>query len=292
MSDGASIRFPDLGIEIDQLGRGINIFGFEITYYVIIIVIGMIAGVLLVCLEAKRTGQKPADYFDFVIFGLIAAILGARIYYVAFYWDYYKEHLNEIVKIRNGGLAIYGGIIAAVLCLLIYALIRKRSFLKMADTACLGLILGQVIGRWGNFVNREAFGGFTDGLLAMQIRLDEVSYTTPELLEKMVTVEGVNYIQVQPTFIYESLWNLLLLLMLLIYHKHKRFNGEILLLYLFGYGIGRFWIEGLRTDQLLLAGGLPVSKLLAAVCAGLSLLALIVLWILTYKKKGKAENTR
>ena len=188
---------------------------------------------------------------------------------------YYSQHPLEIFNLRQGGLAIYGGIIGGFICMIIFSKIRKASLLLMADTVVPGLLIGQIIGRWGNFFNREAFGGYSDGLLAMQIRMDEAAYTTQDLLDKAVTVDGVQYIQVQPTFLYESLWNLGVLVIILLYRKHKKFNGELFMMYLFGYGIGRFIIEQFRTDQLLLPYiGLPVSQVLSA-C--LSVFALIVM---------------
>ena len=149
----------------------------------------------------------------------------------------------------------------------------------MADTGCVGLVLGQIIGRWGNFFNREAFGGYTNGLFAMQLPLNAVrsSDVTQEMMEHLQTIDGVQYIQVHPTFLYESLWNTSVLLLLLLFTKHKKFDGEIFLLYLAGYGIGRFWIEGLRTDQLLLPGiKLPVSQVLSAVVAIVSIAVILI----------------
>lgn len=283
---GASIRFPNLGIVIEHLDKHISIFGFEIAYYGIIIGIGMILGTLLAVYEAKRTGQDPELYYDFVIYAIITAIIGARLYYVIFEWDYYSQHILEIFNLRRGGLAIYGGIIGGLICLLVFSRMKRANIRLMADTAVLGLVLGQIIGRWGNFCNREAFGGYTDGLLAMQIRLDEAAYTTPELMEKLVTIDGVEYIQVQPTFLYESLWNLCLLIILLIYRRHKKFDGEIFLLYLLGYGIGRFIIEGFRTDQLLLPIiGLPVSQILS-LCLAILSAVLIIRQRIHIKKSG------
>lgn len=274
---GASIRFPNLGIVIDHLGKSVSVFGFEIAYYGIIIGIGMLCGIALIAYEARKTGQDPELYYDFSLCAIISAIIGARIYYVVFEWDYYSQHLSEIFNLRQGGLAIYGGIIGGLICLAVFSKVRKSNIRLMADTAVLGLVLGQIIGRWGNFCNREAFGGYTDGLLAMQIRIDEAAYTTSELLEKAVTVDGVQYIQVQPTFLYESLWNVGVLIVLLLYRKHKKFDGEVFLLYLFGYGFGRFIIEGFRTDQLLLPYiGLPVSRVLSGCLVVLSAVLIIL----------------
>lgn len=263
-----TIEFPNIGIHLESVGNHISIFGFDIAYYGIIIGIGILAGILIAVLEAKRTGQNPEDYYDLAIYAVIFAIIGARIYYVIFSWDMYKDHLLSIFNIRQGGLAIYGGVIAAVITVIVFARIKKLSAPLLMDTAGLGLVAGQMIGRWGNFFNREAFGEYTDWLLAMRLPVDAVrgSDITKLMREHMETVEGVTYIQVHPTFLYESLWCMLILILLLLYRKHKRFDGEVFLLYLAGYGFGRFWIERLRTDQLLLPGvGFPVSQLLAGV---------------------------
>jgi len=286
MTYNASIRFPNLGIEIESLNKSISIFGFDIAFYGIIIACGMIAGLVIACLEAKRTKQDPDTYLEFGIYAIISAIVGARLYFVIFDWDNYQNNLLQIFNIRAGGLAIYGGIIGAVICLLVFTKFKKLNFALMADTACLGLIAGQIIGRWGNFVNREAFGGYTSGLFAMQIKVSEAYYTTPELLEQSVFVDGIEYLQVHPTFLYESLWNLIVLILLLLYRKRKKFDGEVFLLYVLGYSIGRFWIEGLRTDQLI-SGllGLPISQVLAAALAWLSVGMIIFLRILINKKK-------
>ena len=288
MIAGASIRFPHLGIEIAHMSKSVSIFGFSIAYYGIIIGIGMMAGIVVALLEAKRTKQNTDQYIDLAIFGIISAIIGARLYYVIFEWDYYSQHLLEIFNTRRGGLAIYGGIIGAVICVIIFSKVRKLSAWQLCDTACLGLITGQIIGRWANFVNMEAFGGYTDNLLAMQLNVNEAYYTTPDLLERAVTVDGMQYIQVHPTFFYESLWNLGVLIVLLLYRNHKKFTGEVFLMYIAGYGLGRFWIEGLRTDQLLIPGiGFPVSQLLSAV------LVIAAAGLIIYRRrKAKRERER
>jgi phosphatidylglycerol:prolipoprotein diacylglycerol transferase len=189
---------------------------------------------------------------------------------VVFRWDLYKGNLLSILNIRQGGLAIYGGVIAAIITTFVFSKVRKIPFGRLCDTAGLGLILGQIIGRWGNFFNREAFGDYTNNLLAMQLPVSAVrsSDLTEELLSHTTTINGVTYIQVHPTFLYESLWNLLLLILLLLFFNKRKFEGEVFLWYLLGYGIGRFWIEALRTDQLLIPGiGYPVSRVVAVVCA-------------------------
>ncbi len=275
-----SINFPHLNIYLEHVGKNFEVFGISIAYYGVIIALAMLAGILMATYEAKRTGQNPDDYFDLAIVAIICSIIGARIYYVIFSWDLYRDDIWSVFNLREGGLAIYGGIIAAIITTLVFSLVKKLSFPKLADTAGLGLILGQIIGRWGNFFNREAFGGYTDNLLAMQVPLDAVrsSDVTEELAKCIVQINGVSYIQVHPTFLYESLWNLGVLVILLLVRRHKKFEGEVFLLYLIGYGIGRFWIEGLRTDQLLVPNtSIPVSQLLAAILVIVSAIMLIQL---------------
>lgn len=261
-----TIDFPNIGIHLPNVGNHITIFNFDIAYYGMIIGLGILTGILIAATEAKRTGQDPETYYDLAIYAVICSIIGARAYYVIFSWDMYKGNLKSILNLRQGGLAIYGGVIAAVITVIVFAKVKKLSAPLLFDTAVLGLVAGQMIGRWGNFFNREAFGEYTDGLLAMRLPLDAVrSSDVTELMRRnMETVKGVSYIQVHPTFLYESLWCMMVLLLLLLYRRHKKFDGEVFLLYLLGYGLGRVWIEGLRTDQLLIRGTtIPVSQLLA-----------------------------
>lgn len=260
------IEFPNIGIHLQSVGDSVTVFGYEIAYYGIIIGLGILTGIFIAAAEAKRTGQSEETYFDLAIYAVIFAIMGARAYYVAFSWDIYKNDLKSILNLREGGLAIYGGVIAAVITVIIFAKIKKLSAPLLFDTAGLGLVAGQAIGRWGNFFNREAFGEYTDGLLAMRLPMDAVrpGDITDLMKDHIEVIDGVRFIQVHPTFLYESLWCLMVLVVMLLYRKHKKFDGEVFLIYLFGYGAGRVWIEGLRTDQLLLPGTeLPVSQLLA-----------------------------
>ena len=261
-----TIRFPHLGLTLNP-GKSFTVFGIEIAYYGVIIALGMLAGALVAYREAKKTGQKVDDYIDFTLYTLIAAIIGARIYYVIFEWDYYSAHPLEIFNLRAGGLAIYGGVLASVLTLFIFTKVKKLKFWLMADTAVQGLIIGQIIGRWGNFFNREAFGGYTDSLFAMQLPVSEAKGITQELIEHLVTVDGVSYVQVHPTFLYEGTWNLLLFIGICLYKRHKKFDGEVFAIYLMGYGVGRFIREGLRTDQLVIKalGGIAASQVLSII---------------------------
>lgn len=266
--NGADIRFVHLGITIEHLKSSISVFGFRIAFYGIIIGIGMLAGLWIAQSDAKRRGQDPELYLDFALYAIICSIIGARIYYVLFEWDYYKENLLQIFNLRAGGLAIYGGVIAGAITMIVYTRAKKVSFFSMADTGVLGLVTGQIIGRWGNFFNCEAFGGYTDSLLAMRIKLSLVNdnMLNADVLSHKIVENGVEFIQVHPTFLYESCWNLCLLLFMLWFRKHKQYDGQMLWIYLCGYGLGRFWIESLRTDQLILFGtGLPVSQALSLV---------------------------
>ena len=275
-----NISFPNLGIYLDHVGKSISVFGFEIAYYGIIIGLAILIGFLIVTAEAKRTRQTQEDYLDMGIIGVIAGIAGARIFYVVFSWDMYKDNLLDIFNLREGGLAIYGGVIAAVIAVFIMARVKHLSPFQILDTVAMAILNGQMLGRWGNFFNREAFGEYTDSLFAMRLPLDAVrSGDVTELMrEHMERIDGVSYIQVHPTFLYESLWCCALLIILVLYRKHKKYEGELFLMYIFGYGLGRVWIEGLRTDQLLIPGiGLPVSQVIAGcvvIFAGAALLYL------------------
>lgn len=283
--DLMDISFPNMGIYLENVPKSFTIFGFEIALYGVIIGTGVLAGILIAAWQAKRTGQDSDLYWDFAIYAVIFSIIGARLYYVIFEWDLYKDDLLSIFNLRQGGLAIYGGVIAAFTTLFIYAKVKKQNAFLMADTGVIGLILGQVIGRWGNFTNREVFGEYTNNIFAMRLPIQAVrAADISESIAAHIT-EGVNYIQVHPTFLYESLWNLCLFILALIYWKHKKFEGEIALLYLGGYGLGRAWIEGIRTDQLFIPGTqLPVSQVLAVI---LFVGAVICDMVVRFRMSGK-----
>lgn len=276
-----TIRFPHLGITLDHVIKSVSIGGFEIACYGMVLAAAMVTGLLLAMRVAERTGQKSDDYFDLGIIAILVSVLCARAYYVVFSWDYYGKHPAEILNIREGGLAIYGGVIGGILTVAVFCKIRKIKYRKALDTAALGLVWGQAVGRWGNFFNREAFGGYTDGLFAMQLPVPDVRSheITEEMWEHVRTIGGVDYIQVHPTFLYESVWNLgvLAVLLYLTFRAERRYDGKVFLSYLLLYGIGRFWIEGLRTDQLLIPGTtLPVSQILSCVIAVFAGILLIV----------------
>ncbi len=271
------IAFPNLGIYLQNVPKTIMVGNFGIALYGIVIAIGMLLGLKLSTVIAKKSGQDPDIYWDLAIWLIIFSVIGARLYYVFFMWDSYKDDILQIFNLRGGGLAIYGGVIAGVITVFVYSRIKKLNVCQLLDTVAYGLILGQIIGRWGNFFNREVFGDYTNSIFAMRIPVSMVR--SMDISENIAAhmAEGTNYIQVHPTFLYEGLWNSGLLLLMLLYRKHKKFEGEIILLYFAGYGIGRAWIENIRTDQLYIQGTqIPVSMMLGIAMAVLAIILDVV----------------
>lgn len=275
------IWFVNLGLKIQDMKRSFSVFGFDIYFYGVIIALSVLLGLFVATRLAKKTGQNPEHYMELLVYALIFAIVGARLYYVIFSWENYKDDLLQIFNLRAGGLAIYGGVIGGVLTAWIYSKKKKLNPLLVLDTGCCGLIAGQCSGRWSNFVNMEAFGDYTNGPLAMALNMDKLNLrnvTETHLAHSFVS-EGVSYIQVHPTFLYESLWSFMTLCILLFFSikMKKKFQGQIFLMYLALYGVGRFWIEGLRTDQLQIGHtGLAVSQLLSGIMVIVSLALIIV----------------
>ena len=219
-----NISFPNLGIYLEHVGKNVSVFGFKIAYYGIIIGCAILIGFMIATSEAKRTRQNPDDYLDMGIIGVIAGIVGARAFYVIFSWDMYKNDLLDIFNLREGGLAIYGGVIGAVIAVFVLARVKRLSPFQILDTVALAILNGQMLGRWGNFFNREAFGEYTDSLFAMRLPLDAVRSgdVTDLMREHIERIDGVSYIQVHPTFLYESVWCCVLLILLALYRKHKK----------------------------------------------------------------------
>lgn len=262
-----NIYFPHLNLSFNIDSIAFEVFGIPIYWYGIILTSGILLGLLMAMYIAKKEGVDTEHIFDFLLYDIVFAILGARAYFVAFNWDYYKENMGQILNLRQGGIAIYGAIIASLIVAIIYTRIRKINLWQFGDIAAYGLLVGQAIGRYGNFVNKEAFGDYTNNLFAMQIMRQEASTpVTQTMLDHAIMRDGVEFIQVHPTFFYESCWNIGLLLLLLLYRRYKKHSGEIFFLYIAGYGIGRFWIEGLRTDQLVVPGiNIAASQIVAVV---------------------------
>lgn len=263
------IWFPNLGIEIEHLDNvAFRIFGIDVYWYGIVIAIGMALALLLIFHEVKRSGQSADLYTDLSIWCIAMGIVGARLYYVVFNWQLYADNPLSMFNIRLGGLAIYGGVLGGLLAGVIFSRVKKANTWKLADTAMPGVVIGQIVGRLGNFINREVFGGYTDNLFAMRYQLSQVKAidVTPDIANHLVNAYGTQYIQVHPTFLYESLWNVGVLVIMLILLRKKKTDGQVLAAYFIGYGVGRFWIEGIRTDQLMLWNtGIPVSQVVSVI---------------------------
>jgi len=263
-----TIAFPGLGIGPFTVSEGFTFFGLQIHWYGVLIALGIILGYLYGKKKAEKQGISGDNILDIVLYGLPSAIIGARLYYVIFSWADYKGDFLSVFKIWEGGLAIYGGVIGAVISTLVYCHVKQLPILKVLDICVFGLLIGQMIGRWGNFINAEAYGSITETAL---LRM--------ELVHEGITVH--------PTFLYESLWNLCVFLALHAYEKYKRFAGEIFLAYLSGYGLGRFFIEGLREDSLWL-GNVRISQCVAALCVIVGV-TLIVAGRIRSKKQETTE---
>ncbi|MCQ2978833.1 MAG: prolipoprotein diacylglyceryl transferase [Clostridia bacterium] len=257
------IYFPHLGISINELNRAaITIGDFNVYWYGIIIASAILLGYIGVGLTLKKQGRSLDEYTTYLIIVILVSILCARTYYVIFSWSYYSNYPMEILNFRNGGLGIYGGVLGAIITTIVYCKVTKKSFREMADLFSPFLILGQAIGRWGNFFNKEAFGGITDTLFSMALRCDTIRYIPESLIGKTVNYFGTEYLQVHPTFFYESMCSFVIFGYLIYKYHHKHFKGEVFYSYIILYSFARFFIEGLRTDQLLI-GNIPISQIVA-----------------------------
>ena len=270
---GYDIAFPHLNIFIENLRNTFKIGNFTIAYYGLIIAVGMLIGFTVAVRFGKKIGVSEDTLYDIFIICVLLGIVGARAYYVLFRLDYYMIRPYEILDIRAGGLAVFGGIIFGTIGIIIYCLIKKVDIKKVLDATAFGLVIGQAIGRYGNFFNMEAFGGYTDNIFAMRMRAEYLDQSTVTFEQAVNVIEenGVEYIQAHPTFFYESTLNILLLIILIvIFNKCYKFKGQIFATYLIGYGIIRFFIESLRTDSLMF-GTFKISQIVAIVCVVLGL---------------------
>lgn len=285
-----NVTFPGLGLEFHLNPVALsNTDSFGIHWYGVIIAAGFLLAVIWGSAQKDRFGISQDNIYDLLLAAVPLSIIGARLYYVIFEFENYyeagdiKQTLINIVRVWDGGLAIYGGVIAAVLTTLVFCRVRKISFLAFADLGGMGLLIGQLVGRWGNFVNVEAFGSVTDAAWRMS------GANVANYLQRTGQIDSAVYEQivdgtlgVHPTFFYESAWNLIgLLIIAIILMPRRKFDGQLFFFYLMWYGLGRFWIEGLRTDSLYIAGtDLRVSQALALASAlfglGYSLYMLLV----------------
>ena len=248
----------------------IDIGILQVRWYGLIIGVGLLLGLFLALRESERRGLSKETFLDMILWAVPIAIISARIYYVIFEWDYYSQNPENIIKVWNGGIAIHGALIGAVLTAVIFCRIKKISFWKVADIAAPSILLGQAIGRWGNFINQEAHGGevtrsFLEGL-----------YLPDWIINQMyIEVDGV-FAYYHPTFLYESLWNFAGVIILLLLRKVNMRRGELFLTYVIWYSVGRFFIEGLRTDSLMLAGDLRTAQVLSIVLIVVSIVLIVV----------------
>ena len=273
MADG-TISFPLFGIELNP-SRSFSLGPLTIYWYGVIIACGFLLAVLYCSRRAHEFGLKDDNVYDAVLFGLPAGLICARIYYIVFYpGQFYGASFMDYIAIWNGGIAIYGGVIGAFLTVFIYSRVKKLSPLAFLDLVVLGFFIGQIIGRWGNFMNREAYGEVTD--LPWRMGLTYGGVTT----------------YVHPTFLYESLWNLIGFIIIHFLSKKRRYDGETLLMYLFWYGLGRAFIEGLRTDSLYIPNTpIRVSQLLAAVtCVAAGILLILNRTLIKHDEKDLFRN--
>ncbi len=262
MLRSAQISFPMLGDWSIDPPYSFNLFGLEIYFYGVIIALGFIFAALCCAKRAKEFGLSSDELYELVIWLIPTCIIGARLYYVLFKLDYFIANPDKIFALRDGGLAIYGGIIAGIIVGIIWCRAKKIRVFAVADLTAFGLLIGQSVGRWGNFINREAFGAQTEIFCRMGL-----------------TVPGFETLYVHPTFLYESLWNILGLIVLHIWSKKgkRKYDGQVFWLYILWYGLGRAWIEGLRSDSLYIGStDIRVSQLLAIVSAVVSLVILII----------------
>ena len=265
-----AVSFPGLGLEF-QLNRvAFHVGSWPVYWYGVIIAAGFLLAVMYCSRQAPRFGIRQDDIIDMLFFAVPLSIIGARVYYIIFYPELYRSadgswDFGAMVRIWDGGLAIYGGVIMAVITLLVFCKVRKIKFLAFADLGSYGMLIGQMVGRWGNFVNIEAHGGPTD----LPWRMGIYQY-----------VDGTRqYMEVHPTFLYESLWNLVgLLLLIWVGKKHRKFDGQIFLGYFAWYGVGRGFIEGLRTDSLyFLNTPIRVSQVFGFATAAVAIILLVIL---------------
>lgn len=267
------VSFPGLGINDIEVNRvAIKIGNFNIYYYGLLIALGLVLAIIYAYRSDKFYGIDRDKYFDCVIAGAFGGVIGARLYYVIFKWDYYSQHLNEIFNIRDGGIAIYGSIIGGVGVGLIVAKILKQKFLPILDVTLTGFLIGQAIGRWGNFFNQEAYGVETNSFFRM-------------------VSEGTNNVPVHPCFLYESVWCLLGFIFLIIFNRHfQKYHGQAFFIYLVWYGIERLFVEGLRTDSLYLP--FTIGTYQPRVSQVLSLVIVIVGVVFLIIFRNKDDNMR
>lgn len=278
--DYSTIAFPLLDIGPFNVNRvAISAFGIDIYWYGLIICAGIIAGFLVAYARMKKIGVSADDMADIALICVPCAIVGARLYYVLAEIESYNS-FYDVIAVWNGGLAIYGGVIGGILSFTLVCKYKKKPTLKMYDCASVGLILGQIMGRWGNFFNAEAYG------VCDKYEFFGKTFDISSLSEKNPLGMTIDSLLVHPTFLYESVWNLVGFVLMNVFFKKKAFDGEVLLWYLAWYGLGRAFIEGLRGDSLYV-GQIRMSQLLAMLCFVFGTLAIIIIRVKKHIERNK-----
>lgn len=283
-----NVQFPKLGLDLVINRVAVSVFGFDIYWYGLLIGVGVMLALFTVFYRTPKLGINTDHFIDVILFTTFGAIIGARAYYVAFAPFEYDSFL-DMINIRDGGLAIYGGVIGGLLLGMVGCKIRKINILDYCDLILGSILIGQSVGRWGNFMNQEAFGTNTDGLFGM---ISEGTVAYLERVQPSLAAQGIMVdpsMPVHPTFLYESLWCFAGYLLIQLYFDRRKFKGEVACLYMIWYGIGRFFIEGLRTDSLEIVAGLRTSQLVAilSILAGV---AIIVYNRCGFKRKKPSES--
>ena len=272
-----TLSFPKLNIEFPVYSTAFTLFGIDIKWYGLIIATGLLLALIYCFRKMKSVGIEDGRATDVVFFGFLGGVIGARLYYVIMEWEQFKGDWKAIVSVRDGGLAIYGGIIGAVLVGMLVSKIRKVKLLPLLDLVGMGFLIGQAVGRWGNFFNHEAFGSNTDlpwGMTSPRIR-----YALELSADRLYDTSGIivdTSMPVHPCFLYESLWCIIGFVLLHFYFKHRKFDGELFFMYVGWYGLGRFFIEGLRTDSLMV-GHMRISQVVALFSVVAAVVAIIAM---------------
>lgn len=283
------VQFPNLGIEVTINRVAFSVFGFDIYWYGVIFAFTIIRGASVALYLGKKLGINDDDFIDIIMLGTVFGIIGARAYYVAFA-PFEYETLWDMINLRDGGIGIYGGLIAGLVSGWFLCKWKKINFFDAADCIFTGFLFGQTFGRWANFMNQEAFGTNTDGLFGMisESTTRYLARVAPSLAQQGITVDP--NMPVHPTFLYESVWCAIGFIILYRHFKNRKFRGEMLCMSGAWYGFGRFFIEGLRTDSLATNGGLRTSQIIAVVTVAAAMIFIVFNYMKINKKQEAGEN--
>lgn len=287
------ILFPNIGLTFEHVKTGIPFWGFEISFFGILLGVALLLGIGVVLLEVYNTRQNLDEYLNLSIMTVIVALVGARLYYVIFSWENYRKSVFDIVLLRKGGMSFYGALLAGLCMVLIYASIHKTSAGRILDTSCVGIAAGQIVCSFCGFFSREGFGDYTEGLFAMQISLESISYqTVTENMRKHIElIDGERFVQVEPLFLVGFIWSIVVLMSILLYKYRKKFEGELFLIYLLIYSFGNFWLESVRADALMIQGlNWKVDQVVSGIVFLVALISILYMW--TQNDKARMRRVR